>query len=162
LFFALVAQVSIVARLDLPFGGRPDLVLVLLAAVALVEGPVAGAVLGFGAGLFGDLMSSHVLGQGAVVLCLAGYCVGLVEDASERPARVPLAAVGLACALGTLAHGAFAAILGESGLGGGQLLVRAAAAGLYGLLLTPFAFRWWSAGPAYYRESAHECGGREC
>jgi rod shape-determining protein MreD len=137
LFFVLIVQVSVVARLGLP-GGRPDLVLVLLAAIALAEGPVAGAVLGFGVGLFGDLMSSHVLGQGAVILCLVGYCVGLVEDASERPTRVPLTAVGLACVLGTLGNGAFAAILGESGLGGGQLLVRAATAGVYGLLITPF------------------------
>ncbi len=140
LFLALVAQVCIVARLGLPFGGRPDLVLVLLAVLAMVEGPVVGAVLGFGIGILGDLMSSHVLGQGAVVLCLVGYCVALVEDAPERPARVPLAAVGLACALGTLGYAAFAAILGESALGGGRILTRATAAGVYGLLATPFVF----------------------
>jgi rod shape-determining protein MreD len=140
LFFALVVQVCVVARLDLPLGGRPDAVLVLLAAIALVEGPVVGAVLGFGTGLAGDLMSTHVLGQGAVVLCLVGYCVGLVDDAAERPARVPLAVVGLACTFGTFAHVAFAMILGGSGLGGGQALIRGGAAGLYGLLATPFVF----------------------
>jgi rod shape-determining protein MreD len=140
LLFALVLQVCIVVRLGLPLDGRPDVVLVLLAAVALAEGPVAGAVLGFGVGLFGDLASSHVLGQGAVVLCLVGYCAGLAMAAAERSVRVPMAVVGLACTLGTLGHVAFAAILGGSALTGGQTVVRALAAGMYGLLLTPFVF----------------------
>jgi rod shape-determining protein MreD len=138
--FALILQVSVVARLGLPFGGRPDLVLTLIAIFALVEGPVAGAVLGFAVGLFGDLLSTHVLGQSVVVLCLVGYCAGLVADSSGRSVRVPLVVVAVATAAGTLGHVALSAILGDSALTGTQTVARAAMAAFYGVLLTPFLF----------------------
>ena len=137
LFAAVILQVSVVARLNLPVG-RPDLVLTLLAMVALIEGPMIGALLGFLVGLFGDLLSTHVLGQSALVLCLVGYLVGHLLDATERTIVVPLLAVGGAVALGTLGHAAGTAIFGDAALTGSQAVVRALTAGLYGMLLTPF------------------------
>ncbi|CAI7980271.1 MULTISPECIES: rod shape-determining protein MreD [Parafrankia] len=139
LLVAVVLQVSVVARLGAPLG-RPDLVLVLLAIIALIEGPMLGAVLGFAVGLVADLLSTHVIGQTALVLCLVGYLVGLVMNAAERSIVVPLAAVGAAAALGTLGHAATTSILGDAALTGGQAIVRAIAAGLYALLVTPFLF----------------------
>ncbi|OAA28806.1 rod shape-determining protein MreD [Frankia sp. EI5c] len=139
LLVAVVLQVSVVARLGAPLG-RPDLVLVLLATVALIEGPLLGALLGFTVGLVADLLSTHVIGQTALVLCLVGYLAGLVMNAAERSIAVPLAAVGAAAALGTLGNAAATAILGDAALTGPQALVRALAAGLYALLVTPFLF----------------------
>ncbi|WP_018634856.1 rod shape-determining protein MreD [Parafrankia elaeagni] len=139
LLVAVVLQVSVVARLGAPLG-RPDLVLVLLAVVALIEGPLLGAVLGFAVGLLADLLSSHVIGQTALVLCLVGYLTGLVMNAAERSIAVPLAAVGAAAALGTLGNAAATALLGDAALTSGQALLRALAAGIYGLLVTPFLF----------------------
>lgn len=139
LLVAVVLQVSVVARLGAPLG-RPDLVLVLLAIVALIEGPLLGAVLGFAVGLLADLLSTHVLGQTALVLCLVGYLSGLVMNAAERSIAVPLAAVGTAAALGTLGNAAATAILGDAAVTGAQALVRALAAGAYALLVTPFLF----------------------
>ncbi|ETA02854.1 cell shape-determining protein [Frankia casuarinae] len=136
---ALILQVSVIARLGLP-GGRLDLMLVLLAAIALIEGPLLGAVAGFVAGLLADLSSSHVLGQTALVLCLIGYAVGLAMDAAERSVVVPLAAIGGASVLGTLGYAATTSILGEAALTGGQAVLRALVAGVYALLLTPFLF----------------------
>jgi uncharacterized membrane protein len=43
---ALLLQSTVLARLPLP-GGVPDLLLVLVVAFALVEGPLSGAVTGF-------------------------------------------------------------------------------------------------------------------
>lgn len=140
LLAAVIAQVSVVARLPLP-GGRPDLVLTLLATAALVLGPVNGAVLGFVTGLFGDLCSTHVLGESAFVFLLVGYLVGLIADATERSALVALAAVSGAVAVGTVADVAVAVLLGADGLASpGRTIVRALIAGLYAVLFAPFLF----------------------
>ncbi|MCM3923231.1 rod shape-determining protein MreD [Frankia sp. AiPs1] len=142
---ALVVQVSIVARLGLP-GGRLDLVLVLLAAISLIEGPLVGAVSGFVVGVLADLASSHVLGQSALVMCLIGYAVGLVMDAAERSVAVPLGATAGACVAGTLGYAATTSIFGEAALTGGEAVIRALAAGVYAVLLTPFLFPLLAAG----------------
>lgn len=146
LLVTVIAQVSVIARLGLA-GGGPDLVLMLLATAALVLGPVNGALLGFVVGLFGDLLSTHVLGQTTLVFLLVGYGVGLVADATERSAAVAVAAVCGAVAVGTVADVAVAALLGADGLASpGQTLLRAVAAALYAALLTPFLFPAVSAG----------------
>lgn len=139
LVVALIGQVSVIARLDLP-GGRLDLVLVLLAALALIEGPLVGAVSGFVVGLLADLASSHVLGQSALVLCLIGYAVGLVMNEAQRSVAVPLAVIGGASVLGTLAYAAITAILGEAAMTGGGAFGRALIAGIYAALITPFVY----------------------
>jgi rod shape-determining protein MreD len=146
LLVAVIVQVSVVTRLPLP-GGRPDLVLMLLATAALVLGPVNGALLGFVTGLFGDLLSTHVLGQSALVFLLVGYLVGLVADATERSAAVALGVICGAVAVGTLADVAVAALLGADGLTSpGRTMVRAVVAALYAALFTPFLFPVFSAG----------------
>jgi rod shape-determining protein MreD len=139
LMVALVVQISIVARLNLP-GGRLDLVLVLLAAIALIEGPLVGAISGFVVGVLADLASSHVLGQSALVMCLIGYAVGLVVDEAQRSVAVPLAVIGGASVLGTLAYAATTSILGEAAMTGGEAVGRALIAGVYAVLVTPFVF----------------------
>jgi rod shape-determining protein MreD len=136
---ALVAQVSIVARMGLP-GGRLDLVLVLLAAISLIEGPLVGAISGFVVGVLADLASSHVLGQSALIMCLIGYAVGLVMDAAQRSVAVPVAMIGGASLLGTLGYAAITSILGEAAMTGGEAVGHAFAAGVYAVLLTPFVF----------------------
>ncbi|CAM5710287.1 hypothetical protein SBADM41S_00948 [Streptomyces badius] len=51
---ALVIQVSVLARLQLP-GAVPDLLLLTVLGLAFVYGPVSGSLIGFGAGLLADL-----------------------------------------------------------------------------------------------------------
>jgi rod shape-determining protein MreD len=139
LLAAVILQVCVVARLNLPLG-RPDLVIMLLAAVALIEGPVPGALLGFVVGLAGDLFSTHVLGQSALMLCLVGYGAGLVVGVAERSVLGPLLTVSAAAALGTLGHAATAALLDDAGVTAAEATRRAFAAGLYAVLATPFLF----------------------
>jgi rod shape-determining protein MreD len=79
----VVVQVTIVDRIAFPGGGGgPDLVLLMVAALALAGGPMAGLLTGFGAGLALDVAppGSHFTGQDALVFCLIGYACGMLAD----------------------------------------------------------------------------------
>ncbi|MFE6164277.1 rod shape-determining protein MreD [Streptomyces sp. NPDC056486] len=138
---ALVIQVSVLARLQLP-GAVPDLVLLTVLGLALVYGHVGGALIGFGAGLLADLAppADHAAGRYALVLCVVGYLAGLAkpETGRLRSATGPLVVVVGAAIGSTLLYAGVGALVGDTaarhvGLGG--LLFTAA---LYDLLLAPF------------------------
>lgn len=65
-------------------GGAPDLVLVTLVAVALLRGPIFGAVAGFYAGLLVDTATLETLGLTSLVLTLAGYWTGRYGETTGR------------------------------------------------------------------------------
>jgi rod shape-determining protein MreD len=93
---ALLLQATVLARLPLP-GVVPDLVLVVVVAFALVEGPRSGTLTGFAAGLLADLGADHALGRLALVYALVGYLAGLLEDERPRgPLTAPLAVAAAA------------------------------------------------------------------
>ncbi|WP_171162204.1 rod shape-determining protein MreD [Streptomyces sp. I05A-00742] len=138
---ALVLQVSVFARLHLP-GAVPDLLLLVVVALALVYGHTGGALVGFGAGLLADLAppADHATGRYALVLCVVGYLVGLArpETGRLRSATVPMLVVLGAAVVSTLLYAGVGALVGDTaarhvGLTG--LLLTAA---LYDLLLAPF------------------------
>lgn len=107
---ALVLQLTVLNGLRLPGDGVPDLVLVLVAALGMTEGPVPGTVTGFAAGLCLDLAppGSPLIGQYALVFCLAGFAAGRLSGAARRSpvlgvvlvAVVVAAAEALSAALG--------------------------------------------------------------
>lgn len=134
---AVVLQPTVVDFLRLPIG-RPQLVVVVLAVIALVDGPGVGAICGFLAGLVGDASADHTVGRQALVLTLVGYLVGLREDDEERSAVLALAAVAAASAGALLLDALAALLLGESALSARVLLSVVVAAVLYDLLITPF------------------------
>jgi rod shape-determining protein MreD len=78
----VVFQLTIVDRIAFPGGAGPDLVLLVVAALALAGGPMAGVLTGFLAGLALDVAppGSHFVGQNALVFCLVGYLCGLLAD----------------------------------------------------------------------------------
>ncbi len=84
----IVLQLTVLNGLRLPGGGVPDLVLVLVCALAMAEGPLAGLVIGFAAGLCLDLAppGSALIGQYALVFCLAGWAAGRLSGAAGRSA----------------------------------------------------------------------------
>ncbi|MET7637877.1 rod shape-determining protein MreD [Streptomyces sp. NPDC005438] len=141
---ALVVQVSVLARLQLP-GAAPDLLLLTVLALALVYGHVAGALTGFGAGLLADLAppADHAVGRYALVLCVVGYAAGLTKrDQGQRSATVPMLVVAAGAISSTLLYAGVGALVGDTaarqvGLGG--LLLSAT---LYDLLLAPFTVPW--------------------
>ena len=79
---AVVVQLTIVDRIAFPGGAGPDVVLLTVAALALANGPLVGALVGFWAGLALDVAppGSHLVGQDALVFCLVGYACGLAAD----------------------------------------------------------------------------------
>jgi rod shape-determining protein MreD len=96
LLFAALVQVSIAPSFEVA-DGHPDLVLVLVVAVALLRGPLFGACIGFWAGLALDVSSLEALGLTSLLLTLAGYWAGRFGDATSRSsAHPPLVAVALA------------------------------------------------------------------
>lgn len=142
---ALVVQVSILARLQLP-GAVPDLLLLTVLALAMVYGPTGGSLVGFGAGLLADLAppADHAVGRYALVLCVMGYLAGLAkpEGGKLRSATGPLVVVVGAAISSTLLYAGVGALVGDTaardvGLGG--LLFTAS---LYDLLLAPFTVPW--------------------
>ncbi|MFF0432147.1 rod shape-determining protein MreD [Streptomyces sp. NPDC004327] len=138
---ALVVQVSVLARLQLP-GAVPDLVLLTVVALALVYGHVTGALAGFTAGLLADLAppADHAAGRYALVLCVVGYLCGLARPDHGRlkSATGPMAVVVAAAIGSTLLYAGVGALVGDTAarhVGLGFLLFTAA---LYDLLLAPF------------------------
>ncbi len=82
-FFAVVIQVAIVSSIGI-FGGSPDLVLVLLVAVALTKGSIFGAISGFWAGLVLDIAQLGTLGFTSLLLTLAGFWIGRYGETTGR------------------------------------------------------------------------------
>src|SRR5690348_16148633 len=70
-------------RLPLPGATQPDLVLLLVTAIAVVTGPATGAITGFAGGLALDIAppTAHYAGEYALILCLAGYAAARVVRA---------------------------------------------------------------------------------
>jgi rod shape-determining protein MreD len=95
---ALLLQLTVLNGLHLPGGGVPDLVLLLVVALAITDGPVAGMVTGFASGLCLDLAppGSDVIGQYALVFCLAGWAAGRFAAGARW---APLRALAVAAAV---------------------------------------------------------------
>ena len=83
LFAAVVLQVSVLSSVEV-LGGAPDLVLVVLVAVALLRGPLFGAALGFASGFLLDTATLGTLGVSSLLLTLAGYWVGRFGETTGR------------------------------------------------------------------------------
>jgi rod shape-determining protein MreD len=96
LLVAVLLQVSIVTPIAVA-SGHPDVVLVLVVGLALLRGPLVGAVAGFSAGLLLDVAAFGSLGLSSLVLTLAGYWSGRFGEATTRSSPYPpLIAVALA------------------------------------------------------------------
>jgi hypothetical protein len=78
LVVAVMLQVSLVNRLPLPGDAGPDLVILVVAALAVTRGPITGAVTGFLGGLALDIAppGSDLVGESALVCCVVGYGCG--------------------------------------------------------------------------------------
>jgi rod shape-determining protein MreD len=98
---ALLFQLTVLNGVHWPGGGVPDLVLILVVALAMTDGPMAGLVMGFAAGLSVDLAppGSAMVGQYALVFCLAGWAAGrLAGTVSRSPLRALAVAAGVTAA----------------------------------------------------------------
>src|ERR1035437_3550486 len=114
----VVFQLTVVDRIAFPGGSGPDLVLVVVAALALASGPVGGGGVGFWGRLALDVAppGSHFTGQDALVFCLIGYACGLLADDSSRdsmtePGHTALFEI-VVTAVGAICGEALVALLG--------------------------------------------------
>ncbi|HWH55543.1 MAG TPA: rod shape-determining protein MreD [Gaiellaceae bacterium] len=105
MFVAAIVQVTLLSDIDV-FHGAPDLVLVTLVAVALLQGAIFGAAAGFGAGLVVDTATLQTLGVSSLLLTLAGYWIGRYGETTGRDRThapfVSVAVVTLLYSVGTL------------------------------------------------------------
>lgn len=138
---ALVVQVTVLARLQLP-GAVPDLLLLTVLGLALVYGHVGGALTGFGAGLLADLAppADHAVGRYALVLCVVGYVAGLTrpESGRHRSATVPMLVVAAGAVASTLLYAGVGALVGDTTVDQSALVRLLLTATFYDLLMAPF------------------------
>ena len=134
---ALLLQTSVVTRLPLP-GGGPELVLLVVVALALAQGPATGLAVGFGAGLLADSLSDHPLGLLALAFCLAGYLVGVARD-EIGVSIVPILFLVAASAAGTtFVYAGLGVLLGDPRYSWSAVAGTVPATVLYSVLLAPF------------------------
>lgn len=76
---AFVFQLSVLPQFKL-LGVQPDLILVVAIVVAVQDGPVAGAVVGFAGGMLQDVASPQVMGVSALTKTLAAFLAGVMKD----------------------------------------------------------------------------------
>jgi len=138
---ALIVQVSVLARLQLP-GAVPDLLLLVVLGLAMVFGHTAGALTGFFAGLLADIAppADHAVGRYALVLCIMGYAAGLTKPYGEqhRSATVPMTVVAGGAICSTFMYAGVGALVGDTAAREVGLTTLLFTATLYDLLLAPF------------------------
>ena len=114
LLFAAIVQVSIASTIEVA-EGHPNLLLVLVVALALLRGPIFGACAGFWAGLVIDVASLGTLGLTSLLLTLAGHFSGRFGEATSRSSAHPqLIAVALATVAVGFADGVLHFMLGST------------------------------------------------
>lgn len=108
---ALLLQGALIGPLTIP--AAVSLPAVLVAAVALVDGPGAGMALGFSCGLLADLAGTHPVGVFALGWLAVGVSCGLLAD--RRGLRADAAAAAIVCALAAAGTGLLLAVIDGTG-----------------------------------------------
>jgi rod shape-determining protein MreD len=134
---ALLLQICVVARLPLP-GAAPDLLLVLVLAFGLAEGPLSGTVTGFCAGLLADCFAAHEMGRLALAYALAGYVTGNLQDDTERSTLQPFGAVAFGALVSIGAFSFEGVLLGDHRIMWHTVARAVVSSVPYDVVLTPF------------------------
>jgi rod shape-determining protein MreD len=136
---ALLVQVTILNRIPLP-DGRPDLLVIVVVALALVRGPEYGAVAGFACGLMADVVppADHTVGRLALAYAVVGYAAGLFEDAEERSVLATVLAVAAGSAVAVIGYAGVGALLGDERISLIALRTSLVATVIYDVVLAPF------------------------
>ncbi len=114
LLLAVLLQVAWATPIEVA-SGHPDLVVTTLVALALLRGPLVGAVAGFWAGLVLDVATLGTLGLSSLLLTPMGYWAGRFGEATTRSSPYPpLVAVALATLWLAFGSAAVHFMLGES------------------------------------------------
>ncbi|MFP5224402.1 MAG: rod shape-determining protein MreD [Actinomycetota bacterium] len=140
LFIGLALQTAFLGRFAI-LGAKPEVLLLIVVAVAMTEGPTVGLVTGFAAGLMTDSLTDLPDGLTAFVFMAAGLAVGTIRPMFQRPsAWLPAAMVGATTALALALAALLGALLGVFAGTFLRTLVRIILAAVYGMVLTPFLY----------------------
>ncbi len=148
---ALAAQLTIVNRLSLPGGGGPDLVLLVVVALALTGGPLAGTLIGFLAGLALDVAppAGHTVGEYALVFCIVGYVCGRLASLGDESPSLYVAISAGAAAVGAVLYAVLGVMLSDPQVTWSSVQHVLPSAVVYNVLLSPFVlfgvvklYRW--------------------
>jgi rod shape-determining protein MreD len=137
---ALIVQLTFINGLRLPGGGVPDLVLVVVAALGMANGPTAGAIGGFAAGFCLDIAppASGIIGEYALVLCLIGWICGRLNGSLSRSAWLPIVITAAAAALGEVMVAALGMALQPAQVSFASVRAVLPAAVVYDVAFSPF------------------------
>ena len=107
----LLALVAVILQLsalgpDRLFGGQPDLIPLVVAAVAIYAGSVAGSAMGFATGFLLDLLVGGTMGVSSLVLTGVGDAAGRYREVRDPAHGLMPIPVGAAATLGWLAASA--------------------------------------------------------
>jgi rod shape-determining protein MreD len=140
LLLLLVLQVALFPHLRL-LGAVPDLGLLLAVAIAFRDGPEAGLLVGFFAGLSYDLFLETPTGLSALSYALTAYAVGLLQSGVLRAPRfVAIYLGGLAGLVAGFGFVAIGVVVGAEVTFNYHTLGVLLAAALYDAVLAPFVF----------------------
>ena len=135
---AALAVATVLPRFGVPYRYLPDLVVLVVAASAVVRGPVHGALVGLAAGWVVDLVppGGSPLGLTALLYAAAGATAGLFHRAAARGMIGAL--LGLAAATAVVELGRICvSILGDGVVDLGSAATRTAVTVAVGLLALP-------------------------
>jgi rod shape-determining protein MreD len=98
-FLAVIVQEAAVSQISI-FGVSADLTPLIVMSVGLLSGSLAGAIMGFGVGLFVDMALVQTLGVTSLLYIVIGYWSGRLRELRD-PAHglVPLALGAVATAV---------------------------------------------------------------
>ena len=137
---ALVLQSTVFAQIELG-GASPELMFLITTILAMLEGPSAGALGGFTAGMAQDFLLNQPKGITALTLTLVGYVVGTVRPYITTPSPLlPVLLVAATTAAGVLFYGFVAFLLGQLPEGVVYLLRIALLSAVYNAVLTPIFY----------------------
>ena len=139
---ALVLQIALASHMEI-LGVTPNIPLLVVITLAFVQGPSAGAIAGFAAGLVLDLVGSGPVGAWALVLSVTGYATGMLQE--NMFAEGWLAPVSVAVIAGLLADTSYLILLTVLGVAPafGPTFVNVVLPGaVYNALLVLLVYPW--------------------
>ena len=108
----VILQVTAVSQIEI-FGTNADLMPLVIAAVGLLAGSIAGACFGFTVGLFLDLALVQTVGLSSLVYVAVGYWAGRFRELRDpQSALVPLAVGAAATAAAMVGYSLIQFLLG--------------------------------------------------
>jgi len=139
---AMLLQVAIAPHLSIG-GVVPNLLLLVVVTLALVQGPQAGSSAGFAAGLVFDLLGTGPIGPMALVLAVVGHIAGsLSANLFAEGWLLPLTVVFSASLVAEVSYAVLLTILGEGGPLWTTLWSVSVPSALYNGVLALLLFPW--------------------